>query len=360
MSGARSVFAAVTTDGRQNMTPETARVVAWEETVRNDAGFSLAGSSNIVLEAPGVYQVFVNLPYFSNLARDSAKLELRLDDLIVSGGAAMQGYIRAASGHNDASVHWSGLVVANQSNQALSISTEKASNPSGFDAVVANGRMSVLIERIDTEGLFFSAATQVTTNSTDWNPAPPGAEIEWPTATVQDSGVYTHDSVGRPERLGIGEDGDYLLTYNDGLEAGADRVNPLMTVRVNGIPLPGASTRTHMIRNTQGHHESSGSLVFFLNALSAGDEVSIHLEQDAAGGTVEAAQRALIGLRKKSFDAVEVLTPSVTNILDTTADVLVHADFSSAVYDLTVFWGTNDGGANAGAWMNSADVGWFT
>ncbi|MEM7395681.1 MAG: hypothetical protein AAF492_25395, partial [Verrucomicrobiota bacterium] len=54
----RPVFAAVTTDGGQDMTPNSARTVAWEEIIRNAPGLALINATDIVLENPGTYRVF--------------------------------------------------------------------------------------------------------------------------------------------------------------------------------------------------------------------------------------------------------------------------------------------------------------
>ncbi|MEM7397143.1 MAG: hypothetical protein AAF492_32885, partial [Verrucomicrobiota bacterium] len=96
----RELFAAVTTDGGQEITPTSARTIAWEETVRTNAGYTFTNPSNIVLDAAGTYLVFINMPYSSTDPRDAAKLNLQLDGVTVPGGLAMQGYIRDNNGHN--------------------------------------------------------------------------------------------------------------------------------------------------------------------------------------------------------------------------------------------------------------------
>ncbi|MEM7392681.1 MAG: LamG-like jellyroll fold domain-containing protein, partial [Verrucomicrobiota bacterium] len=274
-------------------------------------------------------------------------------------GLAMQGYIRDNNGHNASSLHWSGLLISTQAHQALSVTTVRESSANGTSAVIDNGRMSILIERIEAAGVFFSRGVEVSTNSTDWNPTAPGAEVEWENDDIIDTVYFSHDPATNAEEILVIEDGDYLLIYNDALTAAADRPNPLVSIRLNGTAIPGASTRTHFIRNLDGHNESSGSLVFYMNGLSAGDRISVHVTQDFVSGSVTAVDDALLVLQRKSFDT-EILFSSVTNILPTGADLGVDVDISGAAYDLTLFWGPNDGGTTATSWVNRADIGWVT
>ncbi|MEM7394721.1 MAG: hypothetical protein AAF492_20500, partial [Verrucomicrobiota bacterium] len=152
----RDLFAAVTTDGNQDMTPPAPRTIEWEDTVRNDSGYSFPNPSNIVLGTAGAYLVFINMPYYSPIDRDAAKLTVQLDGATVPGGLAMQGYIRNRDGHNHSSIHWSGMLISTQANQILSITTEQEADVINPSAVIVNGRMSIMIERVDTAGVFFS------------------------------------------------------------------------------------------------------------------------------------------------------------------------------------------------------------
>ncbi|MEM7397256.1 MAG: hypothetical protein AAF492_33470, partial [Verrucomicrobiota bacterium] len=132
------------------------------------------------------------------------------------------------------------------------------------------------------------------------------------------------------------------------------------TVQINGAPQPSASTRTHFIRDTDGHNRSSGSLVYYLDGLSAGDEVSIHVQEDFSSGLVTRNQDALLVLQKKSSDPIARLVPSVTNVSETAVDLILDYDFAGAAYDLMFYWGYSDGGTNPAAWLNAPPGRWIT
>ena len=86
--------------------------------------------------------------------------------------------------------------------------------------------------------------------------------------------------------------GDYLLIYGDVMQGTVTRANPKMSVQVNGVPVDGALTATHYVRNASGHIRSSGSLVTLLSGLSANDYVTVTAEQEAASGHVVSLQLA--------------------------------------------------------------------
>ncbi|MEM7393662.1 MAG: DUF2341 domain-containing protein, partial [Verrucomicrobiota bacterium] len=183
--------------------------------------------------------------------------------------------------------------------------------------------------------------------------------VEWEQNETIDAAFYTHDPVANPEEIVIEDDGDYLLVYNDALTSFFVRPNPLLSVEKNGVAIPGADIRSHLTRGLGGHTESSGSLVFYLNDLNAGDHIAIRVKRDFGTGTVTALDDALLVLQRKSFLA-EFLFPSFTNITGSSAEVQVDVDSSGAVYDITLFWGTNDGGTEAVSWDNSVELGWVT
>ena len=358
----RNVFAATTTDGGQDMTPTTERTVVWEQAVRQDDNYTFTNNSSaIVLDTAGAYMVFINMPYKSIVGqRESAKLRVKLDGSKVPGGEAKQGFIRATGSHNDASVHWSGLVIADNSNQVLSVTAERETTMTNATPI-ANGRMSVYIEKIgDDSHVFSSRATQVTTNDNNWNQNSPGQHVEWKTDVLVESTVYTHSEVTDPEQIVIKQSGDYLLVYNDSFSTTVERSNPNISVEVNGMPVLGGQTKSHYIRGLSGHNESSGSLVFYLNDLLADSILRVRSVRDFEAGTANVDNDALLLLVQKARNIQALLGAGVTNVTTTTADVTVDFDGSDAVYDLSLFWGLTDGGTNALAWDMEVPMGSFT
>ncbi|MEM7391676.1 MAG: hypothetical protein AAF492_04940, partial [Verrucomicrobiota bacterium] len=361
VDASRTVFAGATIDGGRDMTPTNERTVAWEEPLRHDAGFDLQpGGSNLLLEAAGAYLVYINMPYTGTGLRESAELELKLDGVRVPGGFARQGYIRSAANHFDASVHFSGMIIASNANQTLSVTTKRATI-ADTDTPIANGRMSIMVERVNVlSGLYVSRADTVTTNSGNWNPAAPGRQIEWDDDQLIDTNLYAHNPVVRPEEITIQAPGSYFLVYNDALVSGFGRVNPIISVQVNGEAVAGAQTKTHFMRSSDEHRESSASLVFYLHDLDTGDVVAVQTVQDFQSGNVFDDEDALLTLQKKEQDVFALLAAGVSNITTTSAVVYAELDTVGSVYDLTLYWGPTDGGTNAAAWSHAVPFGRFT
>ncbi|MEM7394266.1 MAG: hypothetical protein AAF492_18155, partial [Verrucomicrobiota bacterium] len=132
-----------------------------------------------------------------------------------------------------------------------------------------------------------------------------------------------------------------------------------VSVEVNGVPVPGAQTKTHYIRSVSGHNESSGSLVFYLNGLDAGSVLRVNVERDHQGGTVNDNDDALIFLWQKARTD-RILTAGVTNVTPTSAEISAEVNTEGAIYDVTLFWGLTDGGTSPFGWSNSVSFGWFT
>jgi hypothetical protein len=74
-----------------------------------------------------------------------------------------------------------------------------------------------------------------------------------------------------------------------------------VTININDTPIGGAETKCHYIRSATGHEESSGSLVYLLNNVTAGDLVTVKVgrETESATGDVTADKGALLMLWRK-------------------------------------------------------------
>ena len=68
--------------------------------------------------------VYANVPLRGNVARASVGLTLNLDDEYIWGARGQQGYIRNANSHQDASIHFSGMIRA-EAGQVLTVTTEQ-------------------------------------------------------------------------------------------------------------------------------------------------------------------------------------------------------------------------------------------
>ena len=269
----------------------------WTED-RKDSGFihdDGVNPENITLAA-GTYLAFLNIPINGTATRASPRIRVRLNGAVVNGGQASQGYMRNDSGHNDSSLHWSGYFTA--SNGDILTVTSEAEGGGGTVNVQAGQVATLAVENLaSTDNFIALRATQLLAG-VDWNQVG-GSNIAWTTSDFADASVYNHSTLTNPDQIQINEPGDYFLTYNDSVTGSNDRVNPIISVLVNGTPVSGAESKTHYIRNTSGHNESSTSLTFLLRNLSAGDVVTLQSQLDVGAGAVTIVEDALLTLTKK-------------------------------------------------------------
>jgi hypothetical protein len=188
IDAARTVFAGrgTETTAGTDLNPTSATAVKWATEDRKDSGFThSAASETITLDAAGDYMVFVNIPLFSGSARIAPQMSVDLNGTRVAGGVGMQGYSRAADGHNESSVHWSGLVQSLSASQPLTI-TVKREAQSGSTTVQAGKEFSIYVEKIDTStGVLYARGNNLL-SGTDWNPASAQA-VRWETEDIKDA-----------------------------------------------------------------------------------------------------------------------------------------------------------------------------
>ncbi len=282
-----------------NINQATAYDLEWTS-IRQDSGFTHnAGTpEDIVLDAAGDYLVFVNIPINSSVQRAAPRMLVELDGVQVDGGRAAQGYIRSDSGHNHASLQWSGLVTSSAASQVLSISTQLTAN-TGTAIIQAGNAAHITVEKIDTTSGVLSLKGTDLSGGTNWNPAA-AQTILWDTSVVTNTTTFSHSTASNQDDITINEYGDYLLIYNDSLNSpSTSRTNPIIKVQVNSVDITGAETKTHYARQTSSHRESSGSLVFLLRNLVPTDVITVSAEQDVRTGTVNDQTHALLTLIKK-------------------------------------------------------------
>ena len=306
VSSSRTIFSgtATRTTNSTNLNQTTAYPLQWTEVVKS-TGFTHADGANpenITVDQTGNYLLFVNLPLYSITAeRQNTKILVMDDGVTVPGGEGRQGYIRVASGHENASAHWSGLIYNVTAGSTITV---KAIREADSDTVtVGSKRASIYIERINSAGyIFFSRGTALT-GGTNWN-VTPAQFINWINDDIIDTNTYTHSTAADQHQITINTDGDYLLIYNDALSIGTAtpyRENVKVTININGAPVSGAETKCHYIRSETNHEQSSGTMVYLLNNLIAGDLVTIQAERESelATGDVTADQEALLMLWRK-------------------------------------------------------------
>ena len=311
VDSSEQVFSATATAKTTGTNLNTASApLEWIER-RKDNGFEHSNGSSphqITIANPGSYFVSVNVPLSSTSQRPNITGRVLLDGAQVSGGQFQQGYIRSIDSHNQASIHWSGLVTTASSNQVLTITMENESE-SGTVTVGANPA-TIFIQAVD-DGVY-DAETTTNSNGSDWAPNSP-ANINWTTVRTIDSDIYTHNVASNNHEVTVTSSGDYLLAFNLAASGGGQRTAPAVKVNVNGVSVPGAQSSTGYVRNGSNHDSSSNSLLVPLR-LNAGDVVSLLVENiSTSSGTMNDDTPVTMMLWKKGYFAAGSL---VSNIYD--------------------------------------------
>lgn len=295
VDSSRSVFAARSAASMDTadlyVDPASAVPIEWQKQIA-DTGFTHSDVSTperITLNGAGYYMVYANVPLYvagpDISDRVNIELLVQLNGTTVDGGQAQQGYIRRQDGHQNSSLHWSGIVHSSSPNGALSFSAHKDSGASIADQTVTmnSKKATVFVERIDVGAFVFSGTATRPVTGTDFNSA---SSVAWESELVTDVITYSHSTaLFDSDEITFNRSGDYLVVYNDAvIISGTDiRLNPRIELEINGTPVTGAQTKSHYLRNdaSAGNFESSASLVFYLEGVAAGQSFVITTAEEA-------------------------------------------------------------------------------
>jgi len=305
------VFSATTTRTTASTSlNQTASQLTWTET-RQDTGFIHSDAINpeqIIISNPGTYLVYVNVPLTGDTNRQAILGKVNLDGTTVPGGVFSQGYMRPGFYDDfDSSIHWSGFVTATTSNQVLTITAE--SEAAGGVVKVTDGLVgSIFIKELPSSDIL-AVRGKTLVSGTSWNQNAPGTEIIWSKSDLYDDVVFSHSTTTSAQEITINQAGDYLLVYNDSLFSSAQRSNPKISFLLDGVPVTGAEVKSHYIVAVSSNNTSSGSTVFLLEGVEAGQILTVRTEREGNAGTVSPLDDAMLLLWKK----VELnLRPEVT------------------------------------------------
>ncbi|HAE11098.1 MAG TPA: hypothetical protein DCG39_05580, partial [Opitutae bacterium] len=317
IESSRTIFSgtATRTVAGTNLNGNSVSPLQWTAGAK-DSGFTHSDSSNsqnVTLDAAGKYMVYVNVPLDGTVQRSSVKMMIKLNGTQVIGGQASQGYIRWGDAIRDASIHWAGLVTTTSANRVLTVDVGK--DAAGGTVTVGGEKATIFVERLpNANSLVSVSADRLTGGGASFNPSSK-TTIRWDNQETIDTSKFTHSTSSNQHRIFVDSAGDYLLIYGDVMQGTVTRANPKMSVQVNGVPVDGALTATHYVRNASGHIRSSGSLVTLLSGLSANDYVTVTAEQEAASGHVVSLQLAKATLIKKPT----IPSPIITTTSSTSA-----------------------------------------
>ena len=285
----------------EDVAQEDRNLIWTGQRINNAFGFVKATpAAGITLKDAGNYLVYVNIPLEGSVGRGSVGLAVSLDDEIVDGARGQQGYIRNSNGHKFSSIHFSGVINATEG-QVLKVETSQLATAGTIK--VQNGKTaSIFIEKLADDGVFSDAF-----NTTSAEEAPENLNPNDKASLALDGGMgesepyfdeahYANEGDSE-EQIVIKKAGNYLLTLNAVFGGASSRLNPRLSVEVNGQAVAGAESTAHYIRNSDGHNESSGSLVAMLNDLAVDDVVTVSVHREGNGGVVNAQEDGLVSLQ---------------------------------------------------------------
>ena len=240
---------ATTTMAGTNLNPAATSTLVWYDDPvlgRSDANYTHSNATSadtVTLGAAGSYFVLINIPLDGAVPSASPKARVLLNGAIVSGGEFKQGYIASASGVQDSSMQWSGVVTAPSANENLTISM-LATGAAGT-LTTATNVASMYIQSLPASGIYLGNAT-TTSSGSNWNPVSAG-NVLWAADPIIDTSVYSHSTTTNSYQITVSQAGDYLLALNDSHSGTTGSTNQITSVSVGGTAQSGAQTRTHYI-----------------------------------------------------------------------------------------------------------------
>ncbi|HJO09718.1 MAG TPA: hypothetical protein QGH16_07690, partial [Verrucomicrobiota bacterium] len=280
---------------------EDNRNLVWTGSRKGSAFSHSDGNPDITLKDGGNYMVYINIPLNGSIARASVGLRVSLDDEPVEGALGQQGYIRNTNAHKHSSIHFAGVITA-EAGQVLKVDTALLAK-AGVINVQGSKAASIYIEQLGTVGLYADTCTETVAgqNLNAAGKTPMAFLGDGTSEEIIDNATYSNEGDSE-ENIVIKQDGDYLLSFNVDLYSGNGRINPRITVEVNGSEVSGATSTAHYIRNADGHNESSGAIVALLNDLVADDVVTVSVEREGNAGTVNSPEGGKVSLlRRESY-----------------------------------------------------------
>lgn len=247
----------------------------------------------ITLNQSGNYFVSLNIPYQATSNRVSVVSNLVLGTVPVVGTSARQGYIRNASGHNEASIHWSGFLNGVTAGQTLEIDVAR-DGAGGTVTNLSGQEAGISIELVSSVDIISLRGVDVVAG-TNWNQT---SEVDWVTSEVINSSIFSHNPLSNGHQITVLSPGDYFVAYSDSLNSTTARNNVRIEVLVNGFAT-GLRCVSHYIRSASGHNDSSCSLTGLLDGLSVGDIITVQTSQEGNGGTATSSDEARLFIQRK-------------------------------------------------------------
>ncbi|MCF8059998.1 MAG: hypothetical protein K9K67_11925 [Bacteriovoracaceae bacterium] len=345
-----SLKASQTTSGT-NLNTTSQTDIAWDERPASSSAFTHSTASNsneLTFAEAGSYRVALNIPLQDPSAcpgnnRTSVQARVKLNGTTVKSGIASQGYIRCSDDHKFSSIHWFGFLHNVTVGQKLTVSVVAGTTVTSATVLIPSAkRASLFLEKIEDTTKILSLFGNSLTSGNDWNPTS-GGSIRWSGQTLKDASVYNHSTATNSHQITFNESGDYYIMYADSISTATARVSPSVQLRLNNSLPNGAECRSHYIRDTNSHTQSSCTLSFLLENVSAGDVLDISLAASAATGVANdltdaeihifqiASQEPILDLNSIPNKAIHYDMSNPSNILDSSNRTANDTSFSGTV-----------------------------
>ncbi len=239
-------------------------------------------SHEIYVKADGNYLIAFSMPVTTtSKSRESVRVEVRLNGVVVPHIRGESGYIRNYNDHKESSIQFTSLLPNLHVNDKLEIYVQRGGD---IGPVTTSGAKLYLEKLSVNSDLFFATATQ-TTNSTNLNQSN-SYGMAWEQKIS--STTFGHDNSSNPNVVTFNSAGDYLVFFNTPLYANFDcsvdanqRTSVQAHIKINGIELTGAVASQGYIRcyKANDYYHQAASIHWFalLKNINSGDQLSIDL-----------------------------------------------------------------------------------
>lgn len=324
--------------------------VTYDQQDEQDSDSFSHSGGDITLKTAGHYLVYANTYFqFSSQTTDNRSAyeqQLTLAGSLIEGSKTTV-YLRGNADSDsacDGSAAIGTIIETTNANQTLNVEVRKEFS-GAEDADILAGRTAVTIVKLPDDGDYI----RLDDSGTDaFNPSSGG--MGWDTELELDAGGFTHSD----SQVGAAVDDDYLFftaLYDD--DDGNQRIKWWQQWRVNGTDTKKWGSTGRYSRNNE--NQANGNYSGIILDLTSGDYVEVISSQLGNGGTMQAVEKGLQGVRIGSIFAPPpsaLVTPTGDlNTTATEADLLGTLSGENAVLDVTVYWSTNN---------NDGSVEWTT
>jgi len=245
--------------------------------------FNPATPSQIQINDTGDYFLSltqtVNSDASNRSVRDNIISEVRVNGSRVFYAESASSYIRNDTGHVNSSNHLGVLLQNLSPGDNIETTVRSGTNPSSN---TITGVTTLYLEKVPAVEQVFSATGTLKTTGSNLNSNQ--APLQWQSGR-KDS-AYTHNNSSSSQNITIDSPGTYFVTVNVPLYSTVQRPNIIGRVLLDGSQVNGGQFQQGYIRSFNNHGQSSMHWSGLVTTSTAGEVLSITLEDEAQAGTV--------------------------------------------------------------------------